>query len=666
MPAIPDSNSPAFWRDGRLYLYGSHGSPWLSVAANQFGPWETRTVSVPSADPSPKWMEAIWPESDGVIWGWYHAEMVDLVPGSTLTAPKIGAAVSYDGGYTMNDLGFVLAARDPINPAAQNGFFGGGHGDPSVILDRERKYFYFFFGNYGGPAETQGVCVARMALNDRGSPTGKVWKYYDGAWQEPGLGGRVTPIFPVRTAWGAADPDAFWGPAVHWNTHLNCYVMLLNHAAGGGWTQEGVYVSFSPDPSRPELWTEPRLILDKSQIWYPGDFYPQVIGLGPGETDRIAGQTARLYLHGISQWEIDFIAPETAPTAVMLTIGPASAVVSAGQPAQFTVTAMGRAPFTYQWLKDGVPILQANASTYEIPAVTAADAGVYAVMVTNALGSSLSNSVALALAAPVLPPRPHSFLSNLAVRSWLPTDEAALTIGFVLRSATPKPVLLRAIGPSLGLFGVTDAAADTRLSVFDGAGNVLGENDDWQPADATTFAAAGAFPLPDGSADSALVATPTSTTTTARVTATGGGSVLAEIYDPAATPGSKMVNLSARALVGTDGHSIVGGFTVSGSGDKRLLIRALGPQLAVFGVDQVLANPVLEVYDQAGSLVASDDDWNPALESAFAEASAMPLPVGSRDAAVVVTLTAGAGYTVVLRSGDGSTGEALLEIYELP
>src|SRR5262245_56776759 len=72
MPKAPDCNSPALWRDGRMFLYGSHGSPWLSTGPDQFGPWETRSAAVPSPDVSPKWMEAVWPDSDGVIWGWYH------------------------------------------------------------------------------------------------------------------------------------------------------------------------------------------------------------------------------------------------------------------------------------------------------------------------------------------------------------------------------------------------------------------------------------------------------------------------------------------------------------------------------------------------------------------------------------------------------------------
>ena len=90
--------------------------------------------------------------------------------------------------------------------------------------------------------------------------------------------------------------------------------MLLNHAYGEpGWAQEGIYISFASDLSRPDTWQEPSKILDQSEFpgWY--FFYPQVMGLAAGETDTLAGQTARLYVGGISRWEIDFSGEVSEP-----------------------------------------------------------------------------------------------------------------------------------------------------------------------------------------------------------------------------------------------------------------------------------------------------------------------------------------------------------------
>jgi hypothetical protein len=316
MPVAVDSNSPAFWRDNKLFWFGSHGRPWLNQAPGLFGPWETSDVEFISPDACPHWMESVWVDDDGTMFGWYHAEPVGLIADSTMTAPKIGAVISNDGGKTLRDVGTVLESGEPLNPSAQNGYFAGGHGDFSVILNRDRTYFYFFYDNYAGPAETQGVGIARMAFEDRFTPAGRVWKFANGQWTESGIAGRVAPIFPVRRPWQLSDPDAFWGPSVHWNTYLKCYVMLLNHAQGEpGWSQEGVYVSFCSDLSQPATWTTPVRILDKSQFsgWY--FFYPQVMGLESGGTDTIAGRTARLYVNGISKWEIDFIAKDETQAA---------------------------------------------------------------------------------------------------------------------------------------------------------------------------------------------------------------------------------------------------------------------------------------------------------------------------------------------------------------
>ncbi len=672
MPKPVDSNSPAFWRDGKLHWIGSHGYPWMSVGPGQFGPWEQKDVWIESVGNQwPKWIESVAPEDDK-LWGWYHAEPHDLIPGSTLTVPRIGAVLSLDGGATFADLGVILESGDPLNPQAENGYFAGGHGDFSVLLDRERRYFYFFFDNYGGAVGTQGVCLARMAFEDRANPEGKVWKYHDGSWTEAGVGGRVTPIFPVKRSWAARDPDALWGPAVHWNTHLNCYVMLLNRAMGTpGWSQEGIYVSFSTDLSRPESWTAPVKILGNEEFsgWY--FFYPQVMGLEPGGTDRRAGQVARLYVNGISKWEIEFTAPATAPGALQIAAFPSGGTVRAGQPLALAIAPVGEPPFTYQWFKDGAPLPGATGDTLEIPIATAAHAGVYHVAVSNALGVALSNQVTVTVAVPAVPPPPkpvvpESFLSNLSVRAMVGREGHGLSVGFVLRSETEKPLLIRAIGPTLAGFGVTNAAADPRLTIYGATGAAVAGNDNWEAADTEAFARHGAFPLAEGSGDAAVAFRAPGGVGTAVIDADEDGVVLAEIYVRASSADSKIVNLSARARVGDGDHALIGGFAVSGTGRKRLLVRALGPELARFGVPDVLADPRIEIYDAAGTLIASNEHWAPELAAVFAAAGAPALTAGSADSAVIVDLAAGAAYTAVVHSADGATGEALLEIYELP
>jgi hypothetical protein len=225
---------------------------------------------------------------------------------------------------------------------------------------------------------------------------------------------------------------------------------------------------------------------------------------------------------------------------------------------------------------------------------------------------------------------------------------------------------VRAVGPTLGWFGIAGALADPRLEILDATSARIGENDDWRSFDAETHAAAGAFPLPEGSADAALAVELPSGSGTAQVRGTGPGIVLVEIYDAAASAQAKIVNVSARGVVGTGEQVLIGGFTLSGTGSKRLLIRALGPQLAAYGVSNPLADPKLEVYDAADAKLAENDDWTAGLAPLFAAVGAPDLMPGSRDAALALTLLAGQRYTVVVRSSGDEVGEALLEIFEVP
>ena len=187
MPSDVDSNSPAYWRDGQLDLINSTGAPMLTRGAGQLLMYlgQPREIVVDSQDRFPMWIEAAWQDEDGTVYAWYHHEPGGVCPHSSLSAPQIGALVSTDGGATFKDLGIVLSAVDPPDCSAQNGFFAGGHGDFSVILDLQQRYFHFLFSNYGGDLAGQGVAIARMAFEDRANPVGAVWKYTKRSGKSP-------------------------------------------------------------------------------------------------------------------------------------------------------------------------------------------------------------------------------------------------------------------------------------------------------------------------------------------------------------------------------------------------------------------------------------------------------------------------------------------------
>lgn len=302
-PSQTDSNSPALWTDGQFMLYNSTGNgPIRSVGPDKIHLNQSEPVVLGPSIHRPYWIEATWQDADGAIFAWYHHEPAGVCRNLPLTAPQIGALVSRDGGLSFSDLGIILESGYPVDCSSQNGYFAGGHGDFTVLLSRDRRYFYFLFSNYSGPLEAQGVALARMPFDRRNSPFGAVEKYYQGNWLEPGLGGQVTPILPATVSWNLPNTDSFWGPSVHWNTYLNKFVMLLNRSCcGPGWPQEGVYVSFNSALSNPAGWTTPIKILDG------GWWYPQVLGNEPSSgTDKLAGHVARFYVYGVSDWEIVF------------------------------------------------------------------------------------------------------------------------------------------------------------------------------------------------------------------------------------------------------------------------------------------------------------------------------------------------------------------------
>jgi hypothetical protein len=193
-------------------------------------------------------------------------------------------------------------------------------------------------------------------------------------------------------------------------------------------------------------------------------------------------------------------------------------------------------------------------------------------------------------------------------------------------------------------------------------------NDDWNEAAGHIFPRLGAFALPGGSRDAALVADLEASTYTALLNQSAGGSgvALLELYDANAAGGGRLTNLSARSVVSSEGGPLIAGFNLSGTGTRRLLIRAIGPSLEAFGLEGVLPDPRLDLYSSGGGVpLATNQDWSPALAETFRQVGAFSLRGGSWDAALVVTLAAGT-YTAQVGSSDGASGIALVEIYELP
>ncbi len=375
---------------------------------------------------------------------------------------------------------------------------------------------------------------------------------------------------------------------------------------------------------------------------------------------------------------------------LFITTPPRAATVAAGGGATLAVEAAAPGALAYQWRKDGVPIAGATGATLTVAAATAAAAGAYDVVVT-ASGRSLTTSpVRLTVTEPSVPGTGVGRIANLSIRTRAGTAAETLIVGFVVGgagTAGTKPLLVRAVGPALGTFGVAGALADPRLELFQaqagGQSVRVQENDNWLASDAAIFASVGAFPLAPNSLDAAISQSALGAGAySAQVSGVGGatGVVLAEIYDAtpeaAFTAGTRrLINVSARTVSGTGADTLIAGFTISGAGTQRVLVRAVGPALSGFGVTGVLANPRLELFQaQSGGQsvrIQENDDWGApasgaaALAAAFQAVGAFALPANSRDAALVATLAAGS-YTAQVSGAGSITGVALVEIYEVP
>ena len=353
----------------------------------------------------------------------------------------------------------------------------------------------------------------------------------------------------------------------------------------------------------------------------------------------------------------------TVQQAPSITAEPQSVSFSYGSLPNLSVSALASLPVTYQWQLNGVAIPGATQSSYSsgVP-------GTYTVVVTTAAGSVTSSPAFVALAS-----RPI----NISTRAMVGTGANACIAGFVVSSysGSAKQLLVRAVGPTLSEFNVSGALPKPVLTIFDSTGKTVASNAGWanSPAIAAAAAAVGAFALPAGSADSALLVNVAPGTYTAQVTGDAGitGVALVEIYEVTPDAGH-LINISTRASVGTGGSMLIGGFVIGGTQPSQILIRGIGPGLAQFGVSGVLSQPVLSVYDSGGNLVAVNVGWSNgssvdavAIARAQTASGAFPLTPGSADSAVIVTLSPGQ-YTAQVTGANGSTGVALVEVYQVP
>ncbi len=280
---------------------------------------------------------------------------------------------------------------------------------------------------------------------------------------------------------------------------------------------------------------------------------------------------------------------------------------------------------------------------------------------TTIASSSNTNGATAFTTPPADPPR----LGNISTRMQVLTGNNVMIAGFVIGGSTSKTVVVRARGPSLIPFGISNALANPTLQLVRSSDSaVLATNDDWQSAGNASAVTASGF-APSNSLESAILMTLPPGAYTAIVQGVGGttGVGIVEVFEVDA-PGVPLINISTRGQVLTGNNVMIGGFVVQGSGPQTVVVRARGPSLVPFGITNALPNPTLQLVRSSDSMVlATNDDWQTAGNAAAITSSGFA-PSNSLESAILITLNPGA-YTAIVQGVSG-TGVGIVEVFTTP
>nr|MDQ6906803.1 hypothetical protein [Chloroflexota bacterium] len=295
------------------------------------------------------------------------------------------------------------------------------------------------------------------------------------------------------------------------------------------------------------------------------------------------------------------------------------------------------------------------------PLAYTSTSGAFSSITANATLTAGPNGL-LAQTNPAAPNPVRGAPANISTRLRILRDDKVLIGGFIIQgpAGSTKKVLLRGIGPTLSNYGLTDVLADPLLELHRPDGTTV-TNDNWGDAPNRDQIPAGF--APGNPKESVIVAdlSPGNYTVIERGSDDGIGLGLAEIYDIDANPAVALANISTRGFVDTGDNVIIGGFIVTGSEPAEMLVRATGPSLTPYGIQNALQDPVLELHDANGGTLLNDD-WRETQEADII-ATTIP-PNDNREPAIRATLVPG-NYTAIVRGKNGATGVALVEAYKV-
>ena len=361
----------------------------------------------------------------------------------------------------------------------------------------------------------------------------------------------------------------------------------------------------------------------------------------------------------------------TSDLAIPVIISPREATLAAGQFFTYTIVAPSsnqsdHTTFSFiGTLPPGLsfdPVTGTISGTYNPPFLNEPPLFGIQLFATNSSGTTT---------APLyfLPPVPGA-AKNISTRLAVGTSDNVLIGGFIVTGNAPKIVIVRAIGPSLVNYGITNPLQDPTLELHDHTGAVIASNDNWMDAP-NKQAIIDSGLAPSNNLESAILTTldPGNYTAIVRGVNNTTGVALVEVYDLDTrrldvSINAQLGNISTRGLVQTGDNVMIGGFIVRGDLPARVIVRATGPSLAQYGITDPLADPTLELHNGNGAVIAFNDNWMDApnkqaiIDSGFA-------PSNNLESAILMTLDPG-NYTAIVRGTNDTTGIALVEAYVLP
>jgi arylsulfate sulfotransferase len=253
---------------------------------------------------------------------------------------------------------------------------------------------------------------------------------------------------------------------------------------------------------------------------------------------------------------------------------------------------------------------------------------------------------------------------NVSTRGLVSGGDNVLIGGFIVTGTDPKSIVLRALGPSLSGMGLSAVLPDPVLNVYNSSGTLIATNDNWQDDPIHSVVEANGL-APDNPSEAAVARSlpPGAYTVIVSGKDATAGIGLVELYDISPLSNSTLGNMSTRGSVGTLDNVLISGFIIGDVDSATVVVRAIGPSLASYGVTGVLSDPTLTIYDSTGSVIASNDNWQDDPNAILVQKNGLT-PPNAMESALVLRLPAGA-YTAIVRGANDGTGVGLAEVYTL-